>query len=822
MPVKVMKDANSKSGISSSESFAQGIIYATKMGASIINLSLGWPRSLETPHLRNAVAFAIEQGVILVAAAGNNNSSEPLFPCAYVNVICAGASTLDGTFAGFTNYGGHVDAVAPGEGILSLNPTAFIPSFFSVTGYDIKSGTSQSAPLLAGMISLIKAQNPELKVDDVLARLYGAAQNNDKKKYILGGTATIASLSKAVSTPIVRPVLKLVRQVVVVGETAATKLTIPFKNFGLDSSALSIKVKSMSPGIQFADEEVTLESMKNGEIKNLTFPITVTNFEAESSVQIKVTITGPEGELSFLNDVPVVRNVTVEESYKKNTFVFQGESKGLGGVVDGKIIPVIATVDTYGKTAAHQFYTRRLDVAKKTLTFTVYTRTGNTVTEAAKPIVIEKMFLEKQSEADTNPPSKYSLYNFIRMDLNLDGKDDYLVQTKNEEVTTTTVKNAKGEDEVVTTVGPSMLLSFFDSEMKPLWKSFPHARVILDTQVLNMANLNFTKINHPELGLMMIPTFLSEGQLPKVDQKQDFFQRWDVSKENRLYYLEPLVSELKFRIRALTSNSWKESLKKQIGAFWYDTVIVENILPVSVVDAKKGVVRVILSVGQGTMRKLFIATFDSTSFVLGQTLPQIVLQTEGVDSLFSVTPAGLDVVGDTFMNIYDRSRGKIVTTKNDQQTSQTTYAHVSETDILAGHIATFENAGKQLSIIQTRDELISLSSANGKVTRSSRPKLRYSFLSSQVLSELYNPVIYKRSGAQAPALYVDSTAVTMNRVYLFEEQGGKLVSSIRNSLIVPPNCKAINPAFSQATGNHEFVFLCIEGKEWTIRTYEMK
>jgi hypothetical protein len=72
---------------------------------------------------------------------------------------------------------------------------------------------------------------------------------------------------------------------------------------------------------------------------------------------------------------------------------------------------------------------------------------------------------------------------------------------------------------------------------------------------------------------------------------------------------------------------------------------------------------------------------------------------------------------------------------------------------------------------------------------------------------------------------VDSTAVTANRVYLFEEQDGKLVASIKNSLIVPASkeiaCKALNPSFSATSGAHEFVFLCLEEKEWTIRTYEM-
>jgi hypothetical protein len=324
---------------------------------------------------------------------------------------------------------------------------------------------------------------------------------------------------------------------------------------------------------------------------------------------------------------------------------------------------------------------------------------------------------------------------------------------------------------------------------------------------------------------MMVPAFFTEGQLPKIDQSQDFFSRWDGSKDLHLYYLEPQVAEKALRIRSLTTTIWKENVKKELNSKWFETVMVENILPVSVQDAQKGNVRVAMSVGQGTKRQIFIATFDTKKILRGKALPQIVLQTDSVDTLFSITPTGLDAVGDAYLNIYDRSRAKLVTTKNTDQVAQLNYSHVSETDIMAGHIVSFENGAERFSVLQTRDELIGLSTINGKVTKSSRPKLRYSFLSDKVLSEFYSPVIYNRNGAQAPALYVDSTAVTANRVYLFEEQNGKLVASIKNSLIVPTSsqmvCKALNPAFSADSATHEFVFLCNENKEWVIRTYNM-
>jgi hypothetical protein len=553
-------------------------------------------------------------------------------------------------------------------------------------------------------------------------------------------------------------------------------------------------VESLSSGLEIQNDTLLIENLKSSEVKDLPFTLKITNLNAESSVSIKVTVTSSEGVMSFINELPVVRDIRGESDFKKNTFTFSKRPLPLGSVLNGKIVPYISTIDSYGKSSKHEFYVRRTLKEEKKMEISVFSRNGLSINEASRQIVLEDFV---------------SLVNFIRLDLNFDGKEDYLIQAVHED--------AKGK---------FFQFSFYNDQMLPLWEKFQSVRVNLDLTVANMNELSFTRMDHPTLGAMMVPAFFTEGQLPKLDQKIDFYGRWDSNKELRLYYLEPQVEQNSFRIRALTTTTWKENVKKELNSKWFETVLVENILPVSVTDAQKGELRVVLSVGQGTKRQIFISTFNTLKTLRGNVIPQIVLQTEGVDTLFSLTPSGLDAVGDAFLNIYDRSRAKLVTTKDSAQVSQLNYAHESETDIISGHIVSFEKGTERFSVLQTRDELIGLSTINGKVTKTSRPKLRYSFLSDKVLSELYNPVIYKRSGVQSPALYVDSTAVTANRVYLFEEQNGKLVASMKNSLIVPLTkemaCKALNPAFSESTGSHEFVFLCLEDKEWFIRTFEMK
>jgi len=113
MPVRVLD----YSGHGNSITLAWGIYYAVLNGADVINLSLGqehrWGLS---PTLQAAIDFALERGVVVVAAAGNTGAAELHWPAAYDPVLSVGAITLWGNRAHFSNYGQNLDLVAPGGG----------------------------------------------------------------------------------------------------------------------------------------------------------------------------------------------------------------------------------------------------------------------------------------------------------------------------------------------------------------------------------------------------------------------------------------------------------------------------------------------------------------------------------------------------------------------------------------------------------------------------------------------------------------------------------------------------------------------------------
>ncbi|MBA2516439.1 MAG: S8 family serine peptidase [Solirubrobacterales bacterium] len=143
---------------------ADGVHFLADRNARVINLSLGGPDRSQI------LTSAIEghPGTLFVVAAGNanadNDAGTGTWPCnePAANVICVGASTQSESRAGFSNYGAaSVDLMAPGQ---SIETTV-------LNGYGLASGTSFSAPMVAGAAALLYGQRPTATVADVRSAL---------------------------------------------------------------------------------------------------------------------------------------------------------------------------------------------------------------------------------------------------------------------------------------------------------------------------------------------------------------------------------------------------------------------------------------------------------------------------------------------------------------------------------------------------------------------------------------------------------------------------------------------------------------------------
>jgi serine protease len=144
--------------------------------ASIINLSLGGPGSSEFEAALYQELFDL--GIIVVAAAGNENASDLSFPASYPGVFSVAALDAVNERAPYSNFGTQVDIAAPGgnqsadlngdgfgDGILST----FIDDLFAErqATANFLQGTSMASPHIAGMFALMKAVYPDLTALDV-------------------------------------------------------------------------------------------------------------------------------------------------------------------------------------------------------------------------------------------------------------------------------------------------------------------------------------------------------------------------------------------------------------------------------------------------------------------------------------------------------------------------------------------------------------------------------------------------------------------------------------------------------------------------------
>lgn len=152
MIVKIM-DAN---GRGDDATFAAGLIHAVDSGARVVSMSFGAGR--RSPLFEEALRYALERDVVLVASAGNDNvrndrDKRPHLPSTFPGVIEVAATDGRDRKASFSNYGDTVSVAAPGVDIFATYRSKF-------GGYGKFSGTSMATPMVAALATMVRGLNP--------------------------------------------------------------------------------------------------------------------------------------------------------------------------------------------------------------------------------------------------------------------------------------------------------------------------------------------------------------------------------------------------------------------------------------------------------------------------------------------------------------------------------------------------------------------------------------------------------------------------------------------------------------------------------------
>jgi len=189
MPVKVLGYSN----FGTAQWVADGLYWATDHGAQVISMSLGWHPFFGDPGetVHDAITYAYNQGVVLVAASGNAGVGAVSYPAAYPEVIAVGATRYDSTLSYYSQYGATQEVVAPGgdlyvdqngdtygDGVVQqtfetyqsstvlADPTSFSYQFFH--------GTSMATPHVSALVAMMIA-NGQTGIENIRTILHETA-----------------------------------------------------------------------------------------------------------------------------------------------------------------------------------------------------------------------------------------------------------------------------------------------------------------------------------------------------------------------------------------------------------------------------------------------------------------------------------------------------------------------------------------------------------------------------------------------------------------------------------------------------------------------
>ncbi len=309
MPIRAL-------GIGGGTSFdiTQGVLFAAGLPnssntvparrADIINLSLGGNNGSAAEQ--DAFNRVRAQGVMVVAAAGNDNTATPAYPASYDNVISVSAVNINRARARYSNFGSRVDVAAPGgDTSVDLNGDGRPDGIYSLGGDDrsgtivygaiMYAGTSMATPHVSGVLALMKTVRPALtpaEVDGLLVagrltidlgppgrddnfghglidalKAVQAAQGNTTVPGILLATPTVINLAPNISTQTITlsngGTQALQTPTVQVSPANATWLSVtpPTSTDGLGTYTLRVNRANLVPGAYSASVRFTSGTM---------------------------------------------------------------------------------------------------------------------------------------------------------------------------------------------------------------------------------------------------------------------------------------------------------------------------------------------------------------------------------------------------------------------------------------------------------------------------------------------------------------------------------------------------------------------------------
>ncbi|MBU3741763.1 MAG: hypothetical protein FGM24_05695 [Candidatus Kapabacteria bacterium] len=129
----------------------ESIMYCAVNGIQVVNCS--WGGFSKSCIDEDVIAYAIERGTVVVAAAGNHGTTAPFYPAAYPGVLSVGVTDPEDNVIPMSARGWFVDVMAPGQRTLTTSNDGTYGGFCCTSG---------SAPIVSGIVGLVRAKHPAL------------------------------------------------------------------------------------------------------------------------------------------------------------------------------------------------------------------------------------------------------------------------------------------------------------------------------------------------------------------------------------------------------------------------------------------------------------------------------------------------------------------------------------------------------------------------------------------------------------------------------------------------------------------------------------
>ena len=343
LPIKVLND---EGYIYNNNAYA-GILYAAEHGCKIINCS--WGSTNYSQFGADIIKYVTEElGVLIVAAAGNDNNKALFYPASYPNVLSVAASNSTDKKWTNSSYNWRVDISAPGEDVLSTR---------NGNGYTHSSGTSFSAPITASAAALAMAYYKDtLSALQITALLKASADNidtvsgNELYTHLLGKGRLNTNNMLNPKLPVFRAIsnFDLLKNGTKAKSNDTAYISAKLTNFLNIDSNLTIKIKSLSPWAEVLDSTLkiahinTLESIKlfdyNLRVKISSDTPIDTNISLlfsycsplDSSSEIRSTSINP----SFINLETQSIKTTFNSTGNIGFSIFDNKKVGYGFILD--------------------------------------------------------------------------------------------------------------------------------------------------------------------------------------------------------------------------------------------------------------------------------------------------------------------------------------------------------------------------------------------------------------------------------------------------------------------------------------------------------